>query len=337
MGEVVYNLNGKYFKDYDIFISSSDGMFDGLKPKKQNTYDWAEYSGVASDINQKLIFEVRKFTLTGFVKGSDFDSMINNFWAVFSELNKSGRQRLTVEPFGMKTRIYDINIEEAPEINKTFKNGACFATFTIKLIEQKPIKKILYTEKSNLQLSFNSSKWIEINIDGDISTQKGNITINRSIPNRALTKYDFGGRNLAKNSKGLLDQNSHWVRDFDLREKLVLGQEYTVTVITNAVSQNPISTFEVGDPSGFLMSLVKISPTKFQATFTAPRASIKLVLFHAPNDNSFYQFLSLKIEKGNKATDWTPAPEDQHYISLAGEIDEITNLSTNAEVLWEKL
>ena len=45
----------------------------------------------------------------------------------------------------------------------------------------------------------------------------------------------------------------------------------------------------------------------------------------------------LKIEKGNKATDWVPAPEDQHYISIAGNIDEITNLNTNAAVLWEIL
>ncbi|TDX83994.1 hypothetical protein [Epilithonimonas xixisoli] len=337
MAEVIYSLNGKYFKDYDIFISSSDGLFDGLKPKKQNTYDWAEYSGTASDITQKKRFEPRKFTLVGFVKGSDWKKMMDNFWTVFGDLNKPGRQRLLIKPFDVETLVYDVTNEETIDVKKTFKNGECYAIFTVKLVEQKPIKKILYIDKANLQLSFNTPKWVEVNIDGNIGIYKNSVVINQNIPNRILSPYDNGGRNLAKNSKDLLDQNSYWVRDFDLSENLVVGKEYTVTVNTNTVSQNPNAYFEIGDSSGRITYLNKISSTRFEITFTAPRSTNKIILFREPNDNSFYQFLSLKIEKGNKSTGWTPAPEDQHFIVIAGEIDEITNLTTNAEVLWEKL
>ncbi|MCU7583728.1 galactose-binding protein, partial [Riemerella anatipestifer] len=42
----------------------------------------------------------------------------------------------------------------------------------------------------------------------------------------------------------------------------------------------------------------------------------------------------VKLEKGNKATGYTPAPEDTHYITISGNTDEITNLQTNAEELW---
>ncbi|MDR7784863.1 galactose-binding protein, partial [Riemerella anatipestifer] len=50
--------------------------------------------------------------------------------------------------------------------------------------------------------------------------------------------------------------------------------------------------------------------------------------------NNTVWFKDVKVEKGNKATDWSPNPEDTHYITISGNIDEITNLQTNAEELW---
>ena len=39
MGEVKHSINGKYFKDYGVHISQSDGLFDILKIKNLEKYD----------------------------------------------------------------------------------------------------------------------------------------------------------------------------------------------------------------------------------------------------------------------------------------------------------
>lgn len=54
-------------------------------------------------------------------------------------------------------------------------------------------------------------------------------------------------------------------------------------------------------------------------------ASLGLVEFHYRN-----------IKVGQNEV-YTPAPEDEKYIIIAGNVDEISNLTTNADVLWEQL
>lgn len=52
----------------------------------------------------------------------------------------------------------------------------------------------------------------------------------------------------------------------------------------------------------------------FTRTFTTKSGETKVRLFIAVNAtepiNSYLEFINIKLEKGNKATDWTPAPED---------------------------
>ena len=366
MAELIYSLNGKYFKDYDIFISSSDGLLDGLKPKKQDTYDWSEYSGVASDITQIKRFDVRQFTLTGFVKGDDWNIMMAKFWTVFGDLNRPGRQRLLIDPFGIKPLCYDVINEDNIDVKKTFKDGICFATFIIKLIEQKPIKKILYSDISNLQLSFNSPKWVEINIDGSIETLKGVISINKSIPQRTVTKYSFQGRNLLQNSKTLKNlyfwhENQNPVIDH-LSDSIVINMfgpnsgiyqtfnanNYTgpMTVSFDAISilngwNNDIKIGLEGVTTVDNFSINDVAQwTRFKITLNVTNLNNGTFIFYKNGSNNTplgLKLKNIKLELGNKATDWKAAPEDQHFISIAGESDEITNLTTNAEVLWEKL
>ena len=152
MGEVRYSINGKYFKDYNVFISSSDGIGDGLKRKKVNTYDWAEYNGLSVDLSSPK-FEAREITLKGFVIGSNWDEMMENFNTVLYEFQKPGTQRLLIEPFGMKPLPYEVYMEDSSPLEKTFKDGKMVGIFTLKLIEPNPIKKVLYLTENTLNLS----------------------------------------------------------------------------------------------------------------------------------------------------------------------------------------
>lgn len=181
MSELVWSLNGKKFKDFGIYVSSSDGLFDELKPKKTETKDWPEYNGLMLDQNQSIKYESRSIELKGWVEGSDWMEMLERFWSIFGEFRKTGKQRLLLIPFNNKPLIYDVRCEDDIELEKRFRQGRMIGMFKAKLIEYNPVKKVLRINQEELQLSFKTAKWIEVNIDGSIENHKGNVDITKTL------------------------------------------------------------------------------------------------------------------------------------------------------------
>ena len=205
MGEVKYSINGKYFKDYGIYVSSSLGLLDALKRKPIKTYDWQEYHGESLDLSNPK-FEAREIVLNCFVKGDNYQQMFDNFRnIVLSEFQKSGTQRLLVEPFGYKALPYEVYMIDEVKIAKEFSESTSIGVFSIKLIEPNPIKKVLYLTENTLNLSYNSSKETEIFfVNGEKTTAKGNVSLSgKTLANRVVSGYGFVGRNLLLNSDNL--------------------------------------------------------------------------------------------------------------------------------------
>lgn len=186
MEMVKYSLNGKYFQDCKVYISSSEGLLDKLKPKKRKQYDWAEYHGTAIDLSPAR-YEEREIKLNGWVEGNDWVEMKRNFDTLFSEFDKEGTVRLLVE-FSGQVLVYDVYLEDKTELKKQFKGNDMVGTFSLKIKEPNPVKKVLKLRGENLQLSFNTPTWVEINIDGRNRIQKGQISINENLSDR-ITHY----------------------------------------------------------------------------------------------------------------------------------------------------
>ena len=359
MGEVRYSINGKYFKDYNVLISSSDGIGDGLKRKKVNTYDWTEYNGLSVDLSSPK-FEAREITLKGFVIGSNWDEMMENFNTVLYEFQKPGTQRLLIEPFGMKPLPYEVYMEDSTPLEKTFKDGQMVGVFTIKLIEPNPIKKVLYLTDNTLNLSYNSSKETEIFfVNGEKTTARGNVSLSgKVLASRNVSSYNFNGRNLVKNSKnkpsgqgaGSSVQLSNGFKFistgayglFGNINNLELGQDYTISIKAKrnvGTNGNSIRSYLNVDNSYLPLEGTEKLTNKFKVysltrKLIGTNSNVEIyILFPSGEIEVEY----IKLEKGTIPTDWQPAPEDEKYIIIAGNVDEITNLTTNAEVLWEKL
>ena len=118
---------------------------------------------------------------------------------------------------------------------------------------------------------------------------------------------------------------------------------YTVSVDVKAsVSTSMDPSFRHGDGSNMLIQSCKAVNNKTVANVwtklvwvvksaaTLPRGTSQNTYFTGMNSGTgvSYQFKNLKIEKGNMATDWTPAPED--YVSF---VDVEYYLSTSATSL----
>lgn len=364
MSEVRYSVNGKYFKDFGIYISSSKGLFDALKRKKVNTYDWAEYHGSSPDLSNPK-FEQREISLKGFVTGANWEEMKSNFDAIISEFQKAGTQRLLIEPFGLKPLPYEVCMIDDVNLNKTFKDGKMVGVFTLKLIEPNPLKIVLYTNESTLNLSYNSPQETEIFYGNGLKDiVKTNASLSgKTLTNRVLSGYNFNGRNLLKNSTFKNDIQSWGTNKnpyYDFRYNGIFletnsGNSGIYQIISNNYSGTIIASFdvmfEIYEPiqnlidfgiEGVFMKSLGYQDIKYRewvkVTATFPISTIGNLAFHIfsqTNNRTSYTVRNIKLEKGNKATDWTPAPEDEKHIIIAGNVDEITNLTTNADILWE--
>lgn len=127
------------------------------------------------------------------------------------------------------------------------------------------------------------------------------------------------------------------------RTKWEADTNYTVSVDVKAsVSTSMDPSFKHSDGSNMLIQSCKAVNNKTVANVwtklvwvvksaaTLPRGTSQNTYFTGMNSGTgvSYQFKNLKIEKGNMATDWTPAPED--YVSF---VDVEYYLSTSATSL----
>lgn len=153
------------------------------------------------------------------------------------------------------------------------------------------------------------------------------------------------GVNTCKLTRDSVKQSGWSVIQFSYigRTKWEADTNYTVSVDVKAsVSTSMDPSFRHGDGSNMLIQSCKAVNNKTVANVwtklvwvvksaaTLPRGTSQNTYFAGMNSGTgvSYQFKNLKIEKGNMATDWTPAPED--YVSF---VDVEYYLSTSATSL----
>lgn len=176
-----------------------------------------------------------------------------------------------------------------------------------------------------------------------------------SAINSSIGKIQIGGRNLILNSSTEKSGKSYDFAQYNFAEDLQPGETYTLSaygrVDQTAIDHKQFIEIYVYAPDwsydDFLKLPASLTNNYGQLTFTVPadKHPVKYVtvfLMHPDGatdeskDNlSGTAFVNyLKLEKGNKATDWTPAPEDtitaiQKNTTAIGQAkQQITDLQT---------
>ena len=179
------------------------------------------------------------------------------------------------------------------------------------------------------------------------NTNKGTTGWSWSMQTGGYSKESVSetGVNTCKLTRDSVKQSGWSVIQFSYigRTKWEADTNYTVSVDVKAsVSTSMDPSFRHSDSSNMLIQSCKAVNNKTVANVwtklvwvvksaaTLPRGTSQTTYFTGMNSGTgvSYQFKNLKIEKGNMATDWTPAPED--YVSF---VDVEYYLSTSATSL----
>lgn len=169
----------------------------------------------------------------------------------------------------------------------------------------------------------------------------------RTEVTQAIDDIQIGGRNLAKDSYNADKAKHGYLKAYRISKAPAFGDKVTVTVWgelgdTRNGQIGVYNTFGYGE----LFKLTKIADgvwrgQGFWNKHTAPdnqdRQNETLNLYAYPNDNTDRNaannlFTHVKFELGNKATDWTPAPED-----LESKIEDITTWKITAQSTLEQV
>lgn len=146
-----YYLDGVNFKDYNVRVSGSSGIVDSLKMKDPFSVNWNDEHGETIDLSDPR-FESREITLDCFIKAEgkiDFVNKVNNFFSVFRQ---SGTHRLMIDINPTKPLVYEVYCPNAIAVSKTWNDELMVGTFSLKLKEPDPVKRVLKHIAVNSQM-----------------------------------------------------------------------------------------------------------------------------------------------------------------------------------------
>lgn len=166
---IIYKIDGVDFTNYNVYVSSSDGLLSRPKPKKNVSVDWPDYNGTVVDLSKKL-YEPREIELKCFIKAdsqSEFVAKCNTFLALF---DKTGTRRLEVfidNETTPKPLLFEVYSTDSIDVSKKWSATTMVGTFTLKLSEPEPIKKVLKytrtgTADKTVSVTFTSAKLLNV-------------------------------------------------------------------------------------------------------------------------------------------------------------------------------
>lgn len=161
-----------------------------------------------------------------------------------------------------------------------------------------------------------------------------------------VDNIEIGGRNLLLNSGVEVTNNNYGTNTYIPSELFVEGETYTVTLcVTPAENVQSFRPYlSSGMASQCILYVNGISKQIISATFKAHYYSsniptkptdghARMCFYRFPNNGTVTSNSTIhwvKVEKGNKATDWTPAPEDtNNSIESIKQITESNSTTIN--------
>lgn len=169
--KIKYYLNNVDFETYNVYVSESSGLLDSPKRKDTAEMSYPYIHGSIKDLSS-YVFNDREISLSCFIYSQvSITDLIQKQKAFVSQFEKPGIMTLRVDIEGATPMYYLVYLDDQIQVKKQWKSKNTFVcTFTLKLKEPYPVKKILRTT---------------------IETQGESRTITLSLPSGYSSEFDI--------------------------------------------------------------------------------------------------------------------------------------------------
>lgn len=147
----------------------------------------------------------------------------------------------------------------------------------------------------------------------------------------AVNEIEVGGKNLLRNSDTKVSNTSYPIKIYNMTELMKSGETYTIRLwgMLGTGKSSFAAYLDDDNSKRYLGSLKNNGDGTHSLTFVGRqgvRTDYSIIhVYPIPNHVSATSTINkIKLEKGNKATDWTPAPED-----VDADINEAKKTATN--------
>jgi len=176
-----YYINGVNFTTDGIYVSDSKGIVGGLKLRRPVTQEWPDYHGEVVDMAAPR-YEARDITLECFMKATTKENFLSAVQTFLARWMSAGMKRLMIVVDTTKPLIYDVYLNQGPDIDKKWNDATMVGTFSLKLREAEPVKMIYrfiaVTGTLSVSVAVTSVKpvtiyWGDTGVSYDITTASG--------------------------------------------------------------------------------------------------------------------------------------------------------------------
>lgn len=137
-----YTLDGVDFKDYGVYVSGSDGILNRPARKSPYSVSFDNYHGEMVDLNHNFL-STRTISLSCFIKADSKQEFIEKVMAFEQAFDGNGTHRLVLDVHPVKPLVYEVYQKDQIEVKKEWSDDIMVGTFTLKLIEPEPVKRVL--------------------------------------------------------------------------------------------------------------------------------------------------------------------------------------------------
>ena len=165
--------------------------------------------------------------------------------------------------------------------------------------------------------------------DTELSTDitfNGHNTLHRyKIPNTTWSELQY--RHYRKNTDtDIINDDEIWTFSYWIYTKSSDWLDNTTVVCSARVFKDGKQILELRFPSGKPTQIGKWERHVGTARIPKGTEYDYFYILHSPSKDFDYYITDFKLEKGNKATDWTPAPED-----IDSDIQDVNEIASNAQ------
>lgn len=359
------SVTTKSVEDVKQGLAQDINQVSGAVNNLQNTMNGVFKDGILSD-SEKLAIKQNLQSLL--VEKSDIDKQYSSVYnnvdllgtaktnlktAYDNYISKYNSLVNTINTIINKSGIVDST--DNNNLNTAFNNHSiALGTYSTRINEA--IDSI--AKKKSDDAYNNSKKFTQAEIK--VVSDKIALKVEQTDINNAINNMEIGGRNLLLNSYKEVTNNDYMIYSYTPTELFEINEEYTISVcVTPAKNVTDIAPYVSG---GFKnLAVIKTNGTEKQvitSTFTfkgyhedrIPTSPTdhyaKVGVYRFPDDGTVTSNTTIhwiKIEKGNKPTDWTPAPEDTqeqldaHTAQITTTNNKVASIETNLSSITSRV